>query len=158
MVLFPGKTPMVPVSGKALIDTSVLIYATLEGDHRYGASQKLLLDDRDGDLERFISVQNLAEMYPNLTGPKMSVPDSPALARRKIETIASLSTIHVLPLTVDIQRIALELCEKYNIRQQKYFDIQLVATMVAFGISTLLTENISDFTEFEELQIVNPFS
>ena len=152
---------MVPVNGRALIDTNVLIYATLEGDHRFGASRKLLLDDRDDrddGIERFVSVQNLAEMYPNLTGSKMSFPDSPALARKKIESIASLSTIHVLPLTADIQRIALELCEKYNIRQQKYFDMQLVATMVVYGISTLFTENISDFTEFEELQIVNPFS
>jgi predicted nucleic acid-binding protein len=149
---------MVSVNGKVLIDTNVLIYATLEGDHRCGASQKLLLDDRDDGVERFVSVQNLAEMYPNLTGSKMSFPDSPALARKKIESIASLSTIHVLPLTADIQRIALELCEKYNIRKQKYFDMQLVATMVVYGISTLFTENISDFTEFEELQIVNPFS
>jgi predicted nucleic acid-binding protein len=149
---------MVPVSGRALIDTNVLIYATLERDHRFGASRKLLLEDRNDDFERFVSVQNLAEMYPNLTGPKMSLPDSPALARRKIETIASLSTIHVLPLTADLQRIALELCEKYNIRQQKYFDMQLVATMVVYDISTLLTENISDFTEFEELKVVNPFS
>ncbi len=158
MVLFPGKTPMVPVSGRALIDTNVLIYATLEGDRRFGASQKLLLDDQDDELERFISVQNLAEIFSNLTGPKMSVPDSPALARKKIEAIASLSTIQVLPLTADIQRIALELCEKYDIRQQKYFDIQLVATMVAFGISTLLTENTSDFTDLDELKVVNPFS
>ena len=155
---------MVPVSGRALIDTNVLIYATLEGDHRFGASRKLLLEDLedledlDDGVERFVSVQNLAEMYPNLTGSKMSIPDSPALARKKIESIASLSTIHVLPLTADIQRIALELCEKYNIRKQKYFDMQLVATMVVYGISTLFTENISDFTEFEELQIVNPFS
>jgi len=158
MVLFPGKTPMVPVSGRALIDTNVLIYATLEGDRRFGASQKLLLDDQDDELERFISVQNLAEIFSNLTGPKMSVPDSPALARKKIEAIASLSTIQVLPLTADIQRIALELCEKYDIRQQKYFDIQLFATMVAFGISTLLTENTSDFTDLDELKVVNPFS
>jgi predicted nucleic acid-binding protein len=142
-------------SPRALVDTNVLIYATLEDDPRSAVSRRLLLSRSKAEL--FVSVQNLAEMYPNLTGPRMETPDQPAVARAKIRSIASLPTIQVLPLTGDIQTIALELCEKHDIRRQKYYDAQLVATMVAYGIDTLFTENAEDFSGMAEIKAINPF-
>ena len=141
---------------RVLIDTNVLIYATLEQDPRFERSRKLLLSS--GGAERYVSVQNLAEMYPNLTGPRMQPPDEPAVARAKILSIASLPTLQVLPLTGDVQAIALELCEKHGITRQRYFDAQLAATMVAHGIRTLLTENDRDFRDLTEIRAVNPFA
>jgi len=141
---------------RVLLDTNVLIYATLEEDPRFERSRDLLVGTGRG--ERYVSVQNLAEMYPNLTGPKMQPPDAPAAARAKILSIASLPTLQVLPLTGDVQAIALELCEKYGITRQRYFDAQLVATMMAHGIRTLLTENDRDFKDMSEIQAVNPFA
>jgi predicted nucleic acid-binding protein len=141
---------------RVLIDTNVLIYATLENDPRFERSRELLLGQ--GEAERFTSVQNLAEMYPNLTGPRMDRPDEPAVARAKIQSIASLPSLQVLPLTGDIQSIALELCEKYRITKQRYYDAQVAATMVAHGIHTLLTENDRDFAEMTEIRAVNPFA
>ncbi len=96
-------------------------------------------------------------MYPNLTGPKMELPDDPSTARRKIQSIASLPGIQVLPLTSDIQRIALELCEKYGITRQRYYDTQLAATMIVHGIGTILTENATDFQALTEIRTLNPF-
>ena len=144
------------VKGRVLIDTNVLIYATLENDPRFERSRALLL--APGGDERFSSVQNLAEMYPNLTGPKMEVPDPPAVAREKIQSIASLPSLRVLPLTGDVQTVALELCKKYNITRQRYYDAQLAATMVVHGIGTLLTENDRDFKDMTEIRAVNPFA
>ena len=144
------------VEGRVLIDTNVLIYATLENDPRFERSRELLLVQDES--ERFTSVQNLAEMYPNLTGPKMERPDEPAVACAKIRSIASLSNLQVLPLTGDVQSIALELCEKYGITRQRYYDAQLAATMIAHGIPTLVTENDGDFKGMTEIQAVNPFS
>ena len=141
--------------GRVLIDTNILIYATLEDDPRFAQARRLLLSPGDG--ERFVSVQNLAEMYPNLTGPKMEHPDPPSVARAKIQSIASLPNLQVLPLTGDVQAVALELCEKYGITRQRYFDAQLAATMVAHGIRTLLTENTQDFKGMSEIRAVNPF-
>jgi predicted nucleic acid-binding protein len=146
---------MKDVEGRVLIDTNVLIYATLENDPRSERSRALLTDPKER--ERFTSVQNLAEMYPNLTGPKMELPDTPALARAKIQSIASLPGLEVLPLTGDIQSIALELCEKYGITRQHYYDAQIAATMRVHGIRTLLTENDRDFAAMTEIRAVNPF-
>jgi predicted nucleic acid-binding protein len=142
--------------GRVLIDTNILIYATLEDDPRFTRSRELLLAASGGQ-ERFVSVQNLAEMYPNLTGPKMERPDDPALARAKIQSIASLPGIQVLPLTGDVASIALELCEKYGITRQRYYDAQIVATMIVNGIGTILTENDRDFAGMTEIRAVNPF-
>jgi hypothetical protein len=112
---------------------------------------------RRGEMEAFISVQNLAEMYPNLTGPKQKPPDSPEVARRKIESVAHLPYLRVLPVTEAIVVRALTLCQQFNIRRQDYFDMQLVATMVEFSIPTMITENISDFAAVEEINAINPF-
>jgi predicted nucleic acid-binding protein len=141
--------------GRVLIDTNILIYATLENDPRSERSRELLL--AKGEQERYTSVQNLAEMYPNLTGPKMERPDDPAVARAKIQSIASLPSIQVLPLTGDVQSVALELCEKYGITRRRYYDAQIAATMVVHGIRTLLTENDGDFKDMSEIRAVNPF-
>lgn len=141
---------------RVLLDTNVLIYATLEGDPRFERSREVLLALSDG--ERYVSVQNLAEMYPNLTGPKMLPPDSPAVARAKIESIASLPTLQVLPLTGDVQTLALEICQKHGVVRQRYYDAQLVATMVAHGITTLVTENAKDFEDMDEIRAVDPFA
>lgn len=84
---------MKTVKGRVLIDTDVLIYATLEDDPRF--------------------------------------------ARAKIQSIASLPTLQVLPLTGDAQ---------------------LAATMIAHGIRTLLTENTQDFKGLTEIRAVNPFA
>ena len=140
---------------RVLIDTNILIYATLENDPRSERSRELLL--AKGGQDRFTSVQNLAEMYPNLTGPKMEQPDDPAIARAKIQSIASLPSVQVLPLTGDVQSVALELCEKYGITRQRYYDAQIAATMVVHGIRTLLTENAGDFKDMTEIRAVNPF-
>jgi predicted nucleic acid-binding protein len=144
------------VEGRVLIDTNVLIYATLENDPRFGRSRELLL--ASSECELFTSVQNLAEMYPNLTGPKMEVPDEPSVARAKIHSIASLPNLQVLPLTADVQSIALEICEKYGIKRQRYYDAQIAAMMVAHGIPTLLTENAKDFTDISEVRAIDPFA
>jgi predicted nucleic acid-binding protein len=141
--------------GRFLIDTNVLIYATLDDDPRSARSRSLLLAQGGG--ERYVSVQNLAEMYPNLTGPRMEHPDDPAMARAKIRSVASLPGIQVLPLTSDVHDIAMELCQKYGIRRQRYYDAQIAATMIVHGIQTLLTENDGDFKDMSEIKAVNPF-
>lgn len=146
---------MKAAEGRVLIDTNVLIYATLEDDPRFQQSRELLLSKTHN--ERFVSVQNLAEMYPNLTGPKMEQPDAPSIARAKIQSIASLPTLQILPLTGDVQSLALELCEKHGITRQRYYDAQLAATMIAHGITTLITENAADFGDMVEIRAVNPF-
>ena len=79
-------------------------------------------------------------------------------ARRKIEAVASLPELTVLPLTGDVISLALELCEKHRRRRQGYFDMQIAALMLRHRIGLILTENTKDFDDIEGITAVNPFS
>lgn len=143
---------------KVFVDTNVLIYATLSNDPRFTRAREILLGNKEDRQERFISVQNLGEMYPNLTGPKMDIPDTPEQARRKIEAVGALPHVTVLPLTQDIVTLALEFCEQYGRTKQDYFDMQIAASMKRHGIRKIYTENTADFAWIEEITAENPFS
>lgn len=64
--------------------------------------------------------------------------------------------IQVLPLTGDVMSLALELCERYGITRQRYYDAQIVATMLVHGIGTILSENDRHFRCMTEIRAVNP--
>jgi predicted nucleic acid-binding protein len=149
---------MPTINGRYLIDTNVLIYATLADDPRSERARQVIERGRDAGCESLVSVQNLAEMYPNLTGPKKQPPDSPAEARSKIAQLAALPYLEVLPLTTSILLCALQLAQERGIRRQKYFDMQLAATLRVHNIPTLVTENEEDFADIPQLQVVNPFA
>jgi predicted nucleic acid-binding protein len=54
--------------------------------------------------------------------------------------------------------VALELCERYGFTRQRHYDAQLVATMLAHGIGTLVTENARDFAGLPEIEVLDPFA
>lgn len=144
--------------GRVLVDTNVLIYATLATDSRHRRAQEVLALRKNPRVELFVSVQNLAEMYPNLTGPKNQPPDSPAMAREKIQAISRLRGLTVLPLTLGGVHSALDLCVKGGITRQKYFDQQLAALMLREEISVIVTENDRDFLNIKGITPINPFA
>ncbi|MGB0344668.1 MAG: type II toxin-antitoxin system VapC family toxin [Coraliomargarita sp.] len=145
------------LQGSILLDTNVLIYSTLLRDSRCERAREILELRKKEGLDVHISVQNLSEMYPNLTGPKNQPPDSPGLARRKIESIAELSGLIIKEPSCDTMRLALELCERYDVRRQRFFDMQLAALMLQEKIGWIVTENARDFSGIEGLQAWNPF-
>jgi len=150
--------PVEEMAGRILLDTNVLIYATLTGDPRHAKARAALAQRHRAEVELFVSVQNLAEMYPNLTGPKNQPPDSPELAREKIRSLARLRGLTVLPLTLETAQLALDLCVAAGVTRQSYFDRQLAALMIREKIPLILTENVKDFTGIEGITPVNPFA
>ena len=145
------------LTGRVLVDTNVLIYATLADDPRHEQARAVLSLRHRPEIDLFVSVQNLAEMYPNLTGPKNEPPDSPALAREKIRALSRLRGLNVLPLTLESVHQALDLCVDGNVSRQNYFDRQLAALMLREGIPVILTENTRDFSGIQGISALNPF-
>lgn len=146
------------LKGSFLIDTNVLIYATLGADPRFAAARKVIDARLKESARAYVSAQNLSEMYANLTGPKTNPSDSPEAAREKIEAIAGLHRLTILPVTREVVARALELCQEHSVTRQRYFDMQLVAAMQIAGVDTVVTENSSDFDGVEGLVVVNPFN
>lgn len=145
------------LTGRILVDTNVLIYATLAGDRRYHRALEVLALRRCPGVELFVSVQNLAEMYPNLTGPRNQPPDSPALARDKIRSLSRLRGLSVLPLTLEVAHDAFDLCVAGGVTRQNYFDRQLAALMIRERIPVIVTENEKDFANLDGITPFNPF-
>ncbi len=146
------------LTGRALVDTNVLIYATLTADPRHERAKAVLALRQRKGVELFISVQSLAEMYPNLTGPKNQPPDTPTVARDKIRALSRLRGLTVLPLTVGTVQSALEMCVKCGVTRQSYFDSQLAATMLGENISVIFTENTKNFSDIAGITPLNPFA
>ena len=146
------------LKGRVLVDTNVLIYATLAADPRHQRALEVLALRYKPEVELFISVQNLAEMYPNLTGPKNQPSDTPALAREKIRSLSRLRGLTVLPLTLECVDEALEQCVAGGVTRQGYYDRQLAALMIREGIPVIVTENVRDFSGIEGITPVDPFS
>jgi len=144
-----------------LIDTNVLIYATLADDPRYARSREIVLGPDEAWGKRFVATENLAEMYPNLTGPKMSHPDSPDEAAEKVRAFARLPHLTVLPVTQSVVLRALTLCGEHSVRRQHYFDAQIVAVMLEHGLVRIYTENVDDFkalTAGTRIEVVKAFA
>ncbi|MEX1118930.1 MAG: PIN domain-containing protein [Terrimicrobiaceae bacterium] len=146
------------MTGRVLLDTNILIYATLVSDPRHPKATALLAARTGLGNEYFVSAQNLAEMYPNLTGPKTNPPDSPAMAKAKISSLAALDRLTVLPITRSVVERALELCAAAKVTRQRYFDFQIAALMQLEGIPTIATENDKDFVGIPGIVAVNPFA
>ena len=146
------------LTGRVLVDTNVLLYATLAADPRHERAREILALRHRPEVVLSISVQNLAEMYPNLTGPKNQPPDSPKLAREKIRSLSRLRGLTVLPLTLESVHHALDLCVAGGVTRQNYFDRQLAALMIREGIPVILTENVKDFSGIEGITPLNPFA
>ncbi len=146
------------LSGRILIDTNVLLYATLAGDSRHARAREVLALRHRPEVALFISVQNLAELYPNLTGPKTQPPNSPELAREKIRSLSRLRGLNVLPLTLESVHRALDICVAGKVTRQHYFDRQLAALMNRERIPIILTENVKDFLDIEGITPLDPFA
>ena len=133
-------------------------FATLSADRRHEQARQVLALRKRAEVALFVSVQNLAETNPHLTGPKNQPPDSPELARDKIQSLARLRGLTVLPFTLGTAFLALDLCVAGRVTRQGYFDRQLAALMIRETIPGILTENVTDFAAIEGITPVNPFA
>lgn len=148
---------MAAVKGRCLIDTNILLYAFKKDDRRHPRSLSILEQAQSGDIQAVVSVQNLAELYPNLTGPKSVPPDPPQIAVEKIRRLLAAPFIEVVNITQTTIILALEFCQRYRIKKQNYFDAQLVAIMIENEIPTIITENKKDFQIFKDISAISPF-
>lgn len=83
--------------------------------------------------------------HPNNLNPSLSIEQ----VISQIETITTL--FHVADETPDVTRQLLTLLKNYPTRGKQVHDANLIATMLAYNIDTLITLNIADFKRFESI-------
>ena len=137
-----AKTPM---SGKAFIDTNVLVYAAIKNDPRSAQAEKLLA------VESVVSVQVLNEFV--------------SVARRRFQmpwedVRVALQWIQILcpdpvPLTVETHNEAVRIAEQYG---YGFYDSLIVAAALDAGCSALYSEDMQNGQVIDgNLTIHNPF-
>ncbi len=103
-----------------------------------------------------ITFQNIAEFWSTAGRPveqnglAMTVND----IYKQVEQFEEL--FEILPDRTEAFEIWKRLCIQHQVRGRRVHDVRLVATALSNGVFEVLTHNIKDFCQFEELSIFNP--
>lgn len=142
---------------KALfVDTNILIYSTNPASPFHQAAITVLKETYDQGIEQTISTQILREFYGFATRPGehgVMPPLTPIL--RSIQSFQRsfrvLDDTHIVSL-----RLFDHLVQKTQIGGRQIHDANIVATMLTYGITHLLTNNPAHFARFAEVITIVP--
>ncbi len=141
----------------ALLDTNVLVYALFAGRPEHAASLALLESTQDASANLVLAPQNLAEFYAVVTNPRrVSTPLSANDARAEVEKLTRLPGLRVLDVPADLVQRWHALLGRYPVTGRAFYDVQLVAVMLAHDIRRVYTFDRKDFGRFTELELLTP--
>ncbi len=140
------------------LDTNILVYA-VDRDSPFYQKAKAIVDQVDaGEMNACISPQVLGELY--------AVTTTPGRIRRPLSLKAALGIVlsflqadtlwKIYPKPTTINR-TFALVKTYRIAGRRFFDAQIVATMLDNNVGILYTVNEGDFKSFREIEVINPF-
>ncbi len=137
------------MGGKAFIDTNILLRAFHEPFAEHVRARALVDQMVDDDYELWISRQVIREYLVQVTSPRTFV--DPLPIETVIEQLTSITTLYQVADENDLVTAKLlELLKAYPTRGKQVHDANIVATMLTYGIDTLLTLNIADLKRFED--------
>jgi len=139
------------------LDTNILVYAADTTSPFHAACKKLREQGMTGNISLCISPQVLFEFFAVITSPKRV--NQPIKPQKAFEEMTKyLRTNHVIKIypKSNIIEKTIELCQKYNTKSQEIFDVQIVATMLSNGITTIYTYDTGHFSRFEEIEVFTP--
>lgn len=132
------------------VDTNVLVYASRDASRFYQAATDALIRLEDENRELVVSRQILREFLVAVTRPQQEVPPKPR--REAIAEVRRL--VEIYPLLEDgvgVTDQLLRLMQRIEIGGKQVHDANIVATMLAHGVTRLLTFNGADFRRFNGL-------
>lgn len=131
---------------RIFLDTNVLVYLLAAG-RKAELAESVLQDDR---IERVISTQVVNEFI--FIARRKSQLEWSAI-RAYLRLLRSACIVEIL--RAEDQDEALDLAERYGF---SWFDSLIVASALAAGADTLLSEGYQDGMRVESLRIANPFA
>ena len=145
---------MMMAGNQLFVDTNILLTATDESRPLHSAATQVLDGSFGQDLRLGASGQVLREYLVVATRPAevnglgLSVPD--ALAN--IDEFARHLDLYdeTVAVSTRLRQLALD----HDLRGKRLHDANIVATMAVHRISTLLTQNGSDFAPFRDIAVV----
>ena len=139
-----------------LLDTNVWLRAVQrEAPHHLLAVDALAAILVRGD-EIFVTAQNLIEFWSVASRPSAANGLDWTVEAVRLEIDRVLAQFPLLDDTPAVFVHWLDLVSTHRVIGRRVHDARLVAVMLAYGISHLLTFNRDDFRQFSEIVIVEP--
>jgi len=143
---------------RALVDTNVLVYAADTASSFHEPSRQLRDRGFRGEIPLVVTPQVLMEFFAVITSPRrVTTPRSPEEARAEVEKYAR--TVNMLKIYPDSTALehTIELLQRHpQVARQEVFDLFLVATMMANGVTRIYTYNQQHFTRFAGIEVLTP--
>ncbi len=140
-----------------LLDTNILVYAANRDSEFHFIALQIREKTVTGETEACVSLQNLTESYSVITSRRVEHPLPPELAVIELNKYFENEKIKKIYFDEVGFRILGDLIRKYKLIAQSIYDLQIVATMLAHGVTKIITANESDFQEIFEVEVQNPF-
>lgn len=140
---------MAMMDAKAFVDTNVLLRSLLSEMNLHPEANALVKRMWSEGVELWVSGQVLREFVVQATHPKtLKVPLTIEEIIQEVNQINRL--FQVADETAAVREKLLELLQTYPTQGKQVHDANIIATMLANGIDTLLTGNIDDFKRFSD--------
>lgn len=137
------------MAGKAFVDTNVLLRSLIDQFPESDVCKTLIIAQRRADVELWISRQVLREQLVQFTHPRtLTTPLTTEQTQAQVEALLSL--FWVADETFVTTTLLFALIRDYEVRGKQVHDANIVASMLANGIDTLLTPNTADFKRYQD--------
>ena len=136
---------------RRFVDTNVLIYANLRGSAHHAAAVEMLRQAQAAGSELWISSQIAREYLAAVTRPQPNGPPSLTMATAVAQVRLIMQRFQIIEDGPEIRAQLLVLLSAYPVAGKQVHDANIVATMLANGITRLLTFNSADFRRFAGL-------
>ena len=147
---------MAMTGARTFVDTNILLRSVLTAMPEHALVDALVKRTIREGTELWISGQVIREFIVQATHPRtLAQPLTIAQVAKQIETFKPL--FRIADETAAVRDKLLELLQAYPTLGKQVHDANIVATMLAFDIDTLLTLNIADFKRYEDrIKLISP--
>lgn len=136
---------------KIFVDTNILVYLSNQASPFHTDALKAFADIRN-NFDLWISRQILREFAVVVSKPDFS--EHPADSNSVTTALKKWAVLFsVADETEEVTNNLIQLISTYDIKGKRIHDANIVATMMAYEISDLLTMNVDDFKNFKEIKL-----
>lgn len=134
---------------KVFLDTNILLRMILTQMNQHAEVDALVKRTIREGAELWISGQVIREFIVQATHPRTLA--EPLTIEQVVHEIEAMKPLfQIADETVAVRDKLLELLQQYPTQGKQVHDANLVATMIAYEIDTLLTLNVDDLKRFED--------
>ncbi|MBE0639056.1 MAG: type II toxin-antitoxin system VapC family toxin [Bacteroidales bacterium] len=128
-----------------LTDTNVLIYAFDKSSVFHQKAVELLMGE---DNNLFVTTKNISEFFAVCSKLNFDLSNTLGFYADIKENF------EILKPSENSLQIFESLIRKYNPRGNRVYDIEIVSLMLANGLKTVATANIDDFSNVDEIEVI----